>query len=349
MPSAGLFRPPTVSNEPIREYRPESVQRQSLEARIAELERERIEVPLRIGDRCVTTGSTRPVVIPHRRHHVLADVHQGGAREVELAISAAIDAAPGWQALPWEARASIFLRAAALLAGPWRDTLNAATMLNQSKTVHQAEIDAAVELIDFWRFNVEYLARIYADQPNNGADVWNRLDYRPLEGFVFAVSPFNATALFGYLATTPALLGNTVVWKPSATVGFSAYWLLALLDAAGLPPGVINVVHGPSDVIGSAALANPALAGINFTGSTAVFQSMWQQVGANISRYRNYPRIVGETGGKDFIVVHRSADVDEVAAAVVRGSFEYQGQKCSAPSRIYVPSNLWPKLRRATG
>ncbi|HEX5251510.1 MAG TPA: L-glutamate gamma-semialdehyde dehydrogenase, partial [Gaiellales bacterium] len=246
---------------------------------------------------------------------------------------------------PWEDRAAIFLRAAELLAGPWRSTLNAATMLGQSKTAHQAEIDAACELTDFWRFNVEFMTRIYKEQPRSAPGTWNRLEYRPLEGFVFAVTPFNFTAIAGNLPAAPALMGNTVVWKPASTAAFSAYFVMRLLQEAGLPEGVINLVYGSGAKIGDAALASPELAGIHFTGSTAVFNSMWKTVGSNVGEYRNYPRIVGETGGKDFIVAHPSADVEAVATAIVRGSFEYQGQKCSAASRVYAPSNLWPELR----
>src|SRR2546429_1549452 len=247
--------------------------------------------------------------------------------------------------MPWEDRAAIFLRAAELLAGPWRSTLNAATMLGQSKTAHQAEIDAACELIDFWRFNVEYMLRIYAEQPASSPGTWNRMEYRPLEGFVFAVTPFNFTAIGGNLPTSAALMGNTVVWKPASTAAYSAYFLMRLYEEAGLPPGVINLVYGSGAAIGDPALASPDLAGVHFTGSTAVFNGMWQTVAQNLDRNRNYPRIVGETGGKDFIVAHPSADVDSLATAIVRGSFEYQGQKCSAASRVFAPSNLWPELR----
>ncbi|MGH3105421.1 MAG: L-glutamate gamma-semialdehyde dehydrogenase, partial [Gaiellaceae bacterium] len=252
---------------------------------------------------------------------------------------------PGWRALSYDDRAAVFLKAAELLAGPWRQTLNAATMLGQSKTAHQAEIDAACELIDFWRFNIEFMLRIYAEQPSSSHGTWNRLEYRPLEGFVFAVTPFNFTAIGGNLPTSAALMGNTVVWKPASTAALSAHYLMRLLQAAGLPDGVVNLVYGPGKTIGDATLASPELAGVHFTGSTPVFQSMWKTIGDNIAGYRNYPRIVGETGGKDFIVAHPSADVDAVATAIVRGSFEYQGQKCSAASRVYAPSNLWPALR----
>jgi 1-pyrroline-5-carboxylate dehydrogenase len=347
MSAPGLFRPPAPQNEPVKDYAPGSPERQSIRRRLEQMRSERLEIPLVIGAEDVTTGTTAEAVMPHDKEHVLADVHQGGAAEVERAIGAAAEAWEDWHRTPWEDRAAVFLRAAELLSGPWRDTLNAATMLGQSKTVHQAEIDAACELIDFYRWNVEFMLRIYADQPYSPPGIWNRMEYRPLEGFVFAVTPFNFTAIAGNLPASPALMGNTVVWKPAGTAMYSAYWLMRLLQEAGLPPGVINLVYGPGADIGNAALASEHLAGIHFTGSTPVFNSMWQSIGSNIAsgRYRNYPRIVGETGGKDFIVAHPSADVDAVATAIVRGSFEYQGQKCSAASRIYAPSNLWPALR----
>jgi 1-pyrroline-5-carboxylate dehydrogenase len=283
--------------------------------------------------------------MPHDKDHVLADVHQGGAEHVQLAIDAAAAAWADWSRWPWEERAAVMLRAAELLAGPWRDTLNAATMLGQSKTAHQAEIDAACESIDFLRFNVEFMTRIYAEQPISSPGIWNRMEYRPLEGFVFAVSPFNFTAIAANLTSSPALMGNAIVWKPAGTAMLSAYYLMRLFQEAGLPDGVINLVYGSGPTIGDAALASPQLAGIHFTGSTKVFNGMWRTVASNMERFRNYPRIVGETGGKDFIVAHPSADVDALATAIVRGSFEYQGQKCSASSRIYAPSNLWPQLR----
>ncbi len=332
-------------NEPVRSYAPGTPERASLQRRLDQMLRERLDVPLVIGGTDVRTGKTREAVMPHRKEHVLADVHQGGEAEVQQAVDAAAGAWKDWHRRPWEERASVFLRAAELLAGPWRDTLNAATMLGQSKTAHQAEIDAACELIDFFRFNVEFMTRIYAEQPISSSGVWNRMEYRPLEGFVFAVSPFNFTAIGGNLTGSPALMGNTVLWKPASTAMLSSYYLMRLFQEAGLPDGVINLVYGSGAAIGDAALASPELAGIHFTGSTPVFQGMWKTVGENIARYRNYPRIVGETGGKDFIVAHPSADVEAVATAIVRGSFEYQGQKCSAASRVYAPSNLWPELK----
>jgi 1-pyrroline-5-carboxylate dehydrogenase len=345
MSAPGIFRPPAPQNEPVRSYAPGTPERTSLQARLEQMRGERIEIPCVIGGRDVTTGNLREAVMPHDKDHVLADVHQGGAQEVEQAIAAAGEAWNDWHRLPWEERATVFLRAAELLAGPWRDTLNAATMLGQSKTAHQAEIDAACELIDFWRFNPVFMVRIYEEQPLSGQGAWNRLEYRPLEGFVLAVTPFNFTAIAGNLPTAPALMGNTVVWKPAGTATLSAYYLMRLLQQAGLPDGVVNLVYGDGKTIGDAALASPDLAGVHFTGSTPVFQGMWKTIGTNIASYRNYPRVVGETGGKDFIVAHPTADVAAVAAAIVRGSFEYQGQKCSASSRVYAPSNLWPELR----
>jgi 1-pyrroline-5-carboxylate dehydrogenase len=343
--STGLFRPPSPVNEPIRAYTPGSPERESLKSRLAQMEGERLDLPCVIGGEEVRTGRLKQAVMPHRREHVLADVHQAGAAEVEKAIEAAAEAWPAWSATPWEERVAVFLRAAELLSGPWRDTLNAATMLGQSKTAHQAEIDSACEVCDFWRFNTSYLVRIYEEQPISSPGVWNRLEYRPLEGFVFAVSPFNFTAIGANLAGSPALMGCTVVWKPASTAMVSAYWTLKLLEEAGLPPGVINLVYGSGAEVGTPVLASPALAGVHFTGSTGVFQGIWRSLGENIERYRNYPRIVGETGGKDFVLAHPSADVDALAAAILRGAFEYQGQKCSAASRVYAPSNLWPALR----
>jgi len=345
MSSHAIFRPPHPHNEPISGFEPGSSERARLQLRLEQMRSERPELPLVIGGHDVTTGDLRPAVMPHDKAHVLADVHQGTAEHVQQAIDAASEAAKDWSRWPWEERAAVFLRAAELLSGPWRDTLNAATMLGQSKTAHQAEIDAACESIDFLRFNVEFMTRIYAEQPVSSQGIWNRMEYRPLEGFVLAVSPFNFTAIAANLTSSPALMGNTVVWKPAGTAMLSAYYLMRLFQEAGLPDGVINLVYGSGATIGDAALASPHLAGIHFTGSTRVFNGMWRTVASNMDHYRNYPRIVGETGGKDFIVAHPSADVDSLAAAIVRGSFEYQGQKCSASSRVYAPSNLWPALR----
>ncbi len=345
MSAHGIFRVPDPINEPVKGYEPGSPERDELRRRLDELSANRLDIPLVIGGEEVRTGDTFESVMPHRRSHVLGDVHKGAGPEVERAIKAAADASEDWSRTPWADRAAVFLRAAELLAGPWRQTLNAATMLGQSKTAHQAEIDAACELIDFWRFNVQYMTRIYEEQPLSSPGVWNRLEYRPLEGYVFAVTPFNFTSIAGNLPTSVALMGNTVVWKPASTAALSAHFLMKLFEEAGLPPGVINLVYGSGGAVGDPALANDNLAGIHFTGSTPVFQGMWKTVGENIARYRNYPRIVGETGGKDFIVVHPSADADAVATAVLRGSFEYQGQKCSAASRVYAPASLWPQIR----
>jgi 1-pyrroline-5-carboxylate dehydrogenase len=347
MSTHAIFRVPEPYNEPVKSYAPGSPERAELQQRLRELESQQLEIPLVIGGEEVRTGETFEAVEPHKRSHVLATVHKGGAPEVERAIAAAADAWNDWSRTPWEERAAVFLRAAELLSGPWRATLNAATMLGQSKTAHQAEIDSACEVVDFWRFNVEFMTRIYEQQPVSSPGVWNRLEYRPLEGFVFAVTPFNFTAIGANLPSSVAMMGNTVVWKPASTAAYSAWWLMKLYEEAGLPPGVINLVYGNGADVGDPALASRDLAGIHFTGSTAVFNGMWKTVGENvaISRYRNYPRIVGETGGKDFIVAHPTADVDAVATAIVRGSFEYQGQKCSAASRVFAPSNLWPELR----
>jgi 1-pyrroline-5-carboxylate dehydrogenase len=345
MSAPAIFRPPPPVNEPVRSYAPGTPERESLQKRLNEMRKERIEIPCIIGGKDVKTGTTRESVMPHDKDHVLAEVHQGGAAEVEQAIKASAEAWNDWHRLPWEERAAVFLRAAELLAGPWRDTLNAATMLGQSKTAHQAEIDAACELTDFWRFNPYFMVRMYEEQPFSSPGVWNRMEYRPLEGFVFAITPFNFTAIGGNLPTAPALLGDTVVWKPAATASLSAYYTMRLLQEAGLPDGVVNLVYGPAAEIANTALTNEHLAGVHFTGSTEVFQSIWKTIGDNIGSYRGYPRIVGETGGKDFILAHPTADVEAVATAILRGSFEYQGQKCSAASRVYAPANLWEELR----
>ncbi len=345
MSTHAIFQPPSAHNEPIHDYAPGSPERLRLQLRLEQMRSERIDIPLVIGGKDVFTGETKQAVMPHNKEHVLADVHQGTAEHVQQAIDAATKAWEDWSRWPWEERAGVVLRAAELLAGPWRDTVNAATMLGQSKTAHQAEIDAACESIDFLRFNVEFMHRIYSEQPVSSPGVWNRLEYRPLEGFVLAVSPFNFTAIAANLTSSPALMGNVVVWKPASTAMLSAYYVMRLFQEAGLPDGVINLVYGSGATIGDAALSSPHLAGIHFTGSTRVFNSMWRTVAENMDRYRNYPRIVGETGGKDFIVAHPSANIDALATAIVRGSFEYQGQKCSASSRVYAPSNLWPALR----
>jgi len=345
--SLAISKVPTPVNEPVKSYLPGSPERASLQARLAELAATRTEMPLVIDGKDVHTGKLGQAVMPHRHAHVLGDFHQGGATEARAAINAALRAQPDWAALPWEARASVFLKAADLLAGPYRDVLNAATMLGQSKTCHQAEIDSACELIDFFRFNVAFYEQVLREQPQSGPGMWNRLEHRPLEGFVFAVSPFNFTSIAGNLPTAPALCGNTVVWKPASTAVYSAHFLMQLFREAGLPDGVINLVSGSGADVGDPALADPHLAGIHFTGSTRVFHQMWRTVGNNIDKYRGYPRLVGETGGKDFVIAHPSADPVALATALVRGAFEYQGQKCSAASRAYIPSNLWPTVRDA--
>ena len=345
MSAHGIFRAPPPRNEPVKDYAPGNPEREQLRVELARMAGETLDIPLVIGGKDVSLRETFEAVMPHDKDHVLAEVSKGGAKHVQQAIEAASAAWHDWSRTPWEERATVFLRAAELLAGPWRATLNAATMLGQSKTAHQAEIDAACELIDFWRFNVQFMQRIYEEQPESSPGVWNRLEYRPLEGFVFAVTPFNFTAIAGNLPASAALMGNTVVWKPASTAAYSAYFVMRLLQEAGLPDGVINLVYGSGAEIGDAALASPDLAGIHFTGSTAVFQGMWQTVGRNIADYRNYPRIVGETGGKDFILAHETAELDGVATAIVRGAFEYQGQKCSAASRLFIADNLWPELK----
>ena len=342
----GVVNVPRPVNEPIRSYAPGSPERASLKRRIDQMLADRIEIPVIVGGREIRTGALSKAISPHDHRHVLADFHRAGEKEAKAAIAAARSAWASWSETPWEARAAIFLKAADLLAGPWRDTVNAATMLGQSKTVYQAEIDSACELIDFFRFNVAFMERIYREQPNSAPGIWDMVDYRPLEGFVFAVTPFNFTAIGGNLPTAPALMGNTVIWKPASTSVLSNYYVLKLLQEAGLPPGVLNFVPGSGPEIGAPVLSSPDLAGIHFTGSTSTFNGMWKTVGENMARYRSYPRIVGETGGKDFVFAHPSADVDALAVALVRGAFEYQGQKCSAASRAFVPASIWPSLRR---
>jgi 1-pyrroline-5-carboxylate dehydrogenase len=333
---------PLPANEPIRPYAPGSPERASLEARLAELAGDRIDLPMTIGGQSrLAGGDPVDVVQPHRHEAVLGTMREATAADVQGAIDAALAAAPSWRALSYDDRAAVLLRAAELLAGPWRDTLNAATMLGQSKTAHQAEIDSACELIDFLRFNVAFGRRVLAEQPVSSPGVWNRMDHRPLEGFVLAVTPFNFTAIAGNLPLAPALMGNTVVWKPSPTQQLSAHFTMRLLEAAGLPPGVVNLVTGGGSALSEAALTHPDLAGIHFTGSSRTFQHLWRLVGEGLSRYRTYPRLVGETGGKDFVLAHPSADPLALEVALVRGAFEYQGQKCSAASRAYVPRSLW--------
>ncbi|PRY01537.1 L-glutamate gamma-semialdehyde dehydrogenase [Allonocardiopsis opalescens] len=337
---------PAPVNEPVRGYAPGSPERAELAAKIAELADGPLDLPMSIGgvDR-LGSGEPIDVVQPHRRAAVLGRMRNATKADALAAVEAARAAAPAWRDMPFDERAAVFLRAAELLSGPWRAVLNAATVLGQSKSVQQAEIDAACELIDFWRFNVSYARRLYAEQPQSPPGVWNRMEYRPLEGFVLAVTPFNFTAIAGNLPTAPALMGNVVVWKPSPTQQLSAHFIMRLLEAAGLPPGVINMVTGDGAAVSKVALDQPDLAGIHFTGSTRTFQYLWRTAGENISRYRGYPRIVGETGGKDFVIAHPSADPAVLATALVRGAYEYQGQKCSAASRAYVARSVWKQAR----
>jgi 1-pyrroline-5-carboxylate dehydrogenase len=342
---AGIRRVPPPVNEPVKTYAPGAPERSALKARLAAMAGERIEVPLIIGGKEVRTGRMGQVVMPHAHAHVLADWHKAAAAEVDAAAAAAAAAHREWASWPWEERAGVFLRAAELLATTWRSTLNAATMLGQSKTVFQAEIDSACELVDFWRFNPQFAQQLLAEQPISDRSMWNNTEYRALEGFVYAITPFNFTSIAGNLPTAPALMGNTVLWKPASTAVLSGYYIMRLLEAAGLPPGVINFIPGDSAAITRQVLGRADLAGVHFTGSTEVFNSMWKAIGENVARYQSYPRIVGETGGKDFIVVHASADPVAAAVALVRGAFEYQGQKCSAASRAYVPWSLWPDMR----
>jgi 1-pyrroline-5-carboxylate dehydrogenase len=342
---SAIRRVPAPVNEPINSYAPGTAERAALKARLESMANEVVDIPVIIGGKEIRTGNTFDAVMPFKHGHKLATVHSAEPKHVQQAIDAAVEARKEWASWPWEDRAAVMLKAADLLAGPWRATLNAATMLGQAKTAFQTEIDAACELIDFLRFNASYAQEIYSEQPISGPGVWNQLEYRALEGFVYAVSPFNFTAIGGNLTGAPALMGNSVIWKPASSAMLSAYYVMRLFEAAGMPPGVINFIPGDPRAISDAVLASPHLAGIHFTGSTAVFNSMWKTVGANMSNYKAYPRLVGETGGKDFIVAHPSADPLEVAVAIVRGGFEYQGQKCSAASRVYVPQSLWPTVK----
>jgi len=337
---------PAPVNEPVLSYAPGSPERAKFFKRLEELKAKKTEIPLFIGGEEVRTKTKREIRSPYDHGQVIGKVNEGGVPEIKKAISAALKARKEWSRTPFQARAAIFLKAAELLANDYRWTLNAATMLGQSKNLHQAEIDSACELIDFYRFNPYFAQKIYEEQPGSSKGTWNRLQYRPLEGFVYAVTPFNFTAIAGNLPTAPVLMGNTVVWKPGSTSMLSAYWIVKLFEEAGLPPGVINTVAGNSGDISNTILPHPDMAGIHFTGSTPVFHSMWNTVAKNMPTYRSYPRLVGETGGKDFVLVHSSADPDAVATALVRGAFEYQGQKCSAASRAYIPADLWPKVRK---
>jgi 1-pyrroline-5-carboxylate dehydrogenase len=341
-----ITKVPEPFNEPVHAYAPGSPERLELQDRLKELAAEDVELTMAIGgDHRLGGGDPINVVQPHRKEAKLGTFREATADDVRQAVDAALEAAAAWQRLSFDDRAAIFLKAADLLTGPWRATLNAATMLGQSKTAYQAEIDSACEMADFWRFNVGFARQILEEQPQSSSGVWNRLDHRPLEGFVLAITPFNFTAIAGNLPTAPALMGNTVVWKPAQTQQLAAHYTMQLLEAAGLPPGVINMVTGRGTAVSEVALLDPALAGIHFTGSTGVFGHLWGSVATNLKTYRAYPRLVGETGGKDFVVAHPTADIDVLRVALVRGAFEYQGQKCSAASRAYIPQSLWSKLR----
>ncbi|MBL0740237.1 L-glutamate gamma-semialdehyde dehydrogenase [Chryseolinea lacunae] len=342
----GFFNVPTPRNEPVLSYAPGSKERAALKRALEEGRSKVLDIPMYIGGDEVRTGNKIAITPPHDHKHLLAHFHEGDSTHVEQAINAALGAKELWAGLGWEHRASIFLKAADLLAGPYRATINAATMLGQSKNAYQAEIDAACEFIDFLRFNVHFMTQIYAEQPESSPGVWNRMEYRPLEGFTFAVTPFNFTAIAGNLPASMALMGNTVIWKPAYTQVYAANVIMLVLKEAGLPDGVINLIYADGPVVGEVVFNHRDFGGLHFTGSTAVFQNMWKTIGQNIHKYRSYPRIVGETGGKDFIMVHKSANAKEVATAISRGAFEFQGQKCSAASRCYIPSNLWNDVKK---
>ncbi|MEE2888160.1 MAG: L-glutamate gamma-semialdehyde dehydrogenase [Planctomycetota bacterium] len=343
--SNAKFTVPIAVNEPPQGYTPDSPERIELDATLSRMSGEQIDIPVIIAGEEIRTGNTVEAVCPHQHRHVLATYHQGDASHVEAAAQACQAASKEWSETPWEHRAAVFLKAAELLAGPWRSILNAATMLGQSKNAFQAEIDAACELIDFWRFNSQYMQELYEDQPQSSEGCWNQIEQRALEGFVFAVTPFNFTSIAGNLPTAPALMGTTSVWKPASSAVYSGYYIMKLLEEAGLPKGVINFIPGRGGSIGDPAIAHPDFAGVHFTGSTAVFQGMWRRIGENIGKYKSYPRIVGETGGKDFVFAHQTADQQALVTALVRGAFEYQGQKCSAASRAYIPASIWPSVQ----
>ena len=341
----GFFNVPKAVNEPVKSYAPGSPERAKVAETYKTMWNAQVEVPLYIGSEEIKTGDTKKMSAPHDHQHVVGVYHQADRALVEKAITEALEARKKWAALSWENRASIFLKAAELLAGPYRAKINAATMIAQSKTIHQAEIDSACELIDFLRYNVEFMTKIYADQPASTSDMWNRVEYRPLEGFVYAITPFNFTAIAGNLPSSAALMGNVVVWKPAATQVYSANVIMQVFKEAGLPDGVINMVMGDSGMVSDVVLSSPHLAGVHFTGSTGVFNDIWKTIGNNIATYKTYPRIVGETGGKDFIIAHPSANAKQVATGISRGAFEFQGQKCSAASRVYIPQSLWPAVK----
>lgn len=344
--SNAFFNVPKPVNEPVKGYAPGSPERKSIEKTLKNLKGQTIDIPMIIGGKEVRTDDKHTMHPPHERKHTLGTYSRGTAAHVQQAIDAALAAKPKWEALPWEDKAAIFLKAADLLAGPYRDVVNGSTMLCQSKNIMQAEIDAACELIDFFKFNVQYMTDLYKEQPESNPGMWNRLEYRPLEGFVFAVTPFNFTSICANLCAAPAMMGNTIVWKPSETQIYSAHFLMQLFKEAGLPDGVINMVIADGPVAGDVCFNHPDFAGIHFTGSTKTFQFMWKTIGNNISNYKTYPRIVGETGGKDFVVAHPSAIAKQVSTALTRGAFEYQGQKCSAASRAYIPSNIWEDVKK---
>jgi 1-pyrroline-5-carboxylate dehydrogenase len=341
----GFFNVPVPQNEPVLNYGPRSVERAALKAALESARAQQTDIPMYIGGKEVRTGKKLEIRPPHNHKHLLATYHDGDKSHVTAAIDAALAAKADWENLPWEQRAAIFLKAADLVAGPYRAEINAATMLGQSKNAYQAEIDAACEFIDFLRFNVHYMTEIYAQQPQSSKGIWNRVEHRPLEGFVFAITPFNFTAIAGNLPASAAMMGNVVVWKPAPTQIFAANVVMKIFIEAGLPAGVINMIYGDGPLAGEIIFSHADFAGIHFTGSTAVFQTIWKTIGTNIHKYKTYPRIVGETGGKDFVLAHSSADADVVATALVRGAFEYQGQKCSAASRAYIPASLWPAVK----
>lgn len=343
--SNAILKMPCPKNEPIYDYGPGSAEKAKLKAALKELSSKEIDIPVIINGEEIRTGDTVDCVMPHNHNHRLGQFHQAGEKEVQAAIDAALAARKKWASMPWEERAGIFMKAAEILAKEKRYLLNAATMLGVSKTPYQAEIDSACELTDFWRFNVHYMEEIYRQQPASTPLSWNRVEHRGLEGFVFAVTPFNFTAISGNLPTAPAMMGNTVVWKPASSAVYPAYFVMKILEEAGLPPGVINFIPGRGSQVGDLVLNHPALAGIHFTGSTEVFQNMWKTVGNNIHKYHTYPRIVGETGGKDFVFAHSDCDIDALCVALVRGAFEFQGQKCSAASRAYIPESIWPEVK----
>lgn len=344
MSMAGTVRVPPPVNEPVFDYAPGDPERAALKSKLAEMSGQEIEIPLIIGGEEVRTGDLATCILPHDHGHVVARYHLAGPAEVEAAVQAAMEARRDWASWPWEARASVFLTAADLLADRWRSTINAATMLGQSKTCHQAEIDAACETIDFFRFNAHFAQQIYSEQPHSPGGIWNWADYRPLDGFVYAVSPFNFTAIGGNLTASPALMGNSVVWKPSHSAVYSNYFVMRVFEEAGLPPGVVNFVPGDPRMVTRVVMGSENFGGIHFTGSTDVFRSLWQEAAGNLPHYRSYPRIVGETGGKDFLIAHASADAEALVTAMLRGAFEYQGQKCSALSRAYIPESLWERI-----